>query len=39
MSLPVMLIVLFAALLHACWNFLVKSANDKHFGMSAAVLV
>jgi multidrug transporter EmrE-like cation transporter len=38
MSLPVMLIVLFAALLHASWNFLVKSADDKQFSMSAVVL-
>lgn len=38
MSLPVMIIVLFAALLHASWNFLVKSTDDKHLGMSAVVL-
>ena len=38
MSLPVMIIVLFAALLHACWNFLVKSMDDKHLSMSAVVL-
>lgn len=38
MSLPVMIIVLFAALFHASWNFLVKSTDDKHLSMSAVVL-
>jgi len=38
MSLPVMIIVLFAAFLHASWNFLVKSTDDKHLSMSAVVL-
>ncbi|MHC1726150.1 MAG: hypothetical protein AB9866_09120 [Syntrophobacteraceae bacterium] len=38
MSLPVMFIVLFAALLHASWNFLVKSTEDKYLSMSAVVL-
>ncbi|KJR97536.1 MAG: membrane protein [Desulfobulbaceae bacterium BRH_c16a] len=38
MSLPVMIVVLFAALLHASWNFLVKNAGDKHLSMSAVVL-
>ncbi len=38
MPLPVMIIVLFAALLHASWNFLVKRNADKHLSMSAVVL-
>jgi drug/metabolite transporter (DMT)-like permease len=38
MSLTVMAIVLFAALLHASWNFLVKSTDDKYLSMSAVVL-
>jgi drug/metabolite transporter (DMT)-like permease len=38
MSPAVMVIVLFAALLHASWNFLVKSTGDKHLSMSAVVL-
>ena len=38
MSPVVMIIVLFAALLHASWNFLVKGAGDKHLSMSAVVL-
>ncbi|XOB61050.1 EamA family transporter [Campylobacterota bacterium DY0563] len=38
MSFSVMLIVFFAALLHASWNFLVKSNSDKHISMSAVVL-
>jgi len=38
MSLTVMFVVLFAALLHATWNFLVKQNNDKHISMSAVVL-
>lgn len=38
MSLAVMLTVLAAALLHASWNFLVKSSAEKHIGMSAVVL-
>ncbi len=33
-----MFIVLLAALLHASWNFLVKSTDDKHLSMSAVVL-
>jgi len=33
-----MIFVLFAALLHASWNFLVKSRDDKHLSMSAVVL-
>ena len=38
MSLPVMIVVLLAALLHASWNFLVKRNDDKHLSMSAVVL-
>ena len=38
MSPMVMIIVLFAALMHASWNFLVKGAGDKHLSMSAVVL-
>jgi drug/metabolite transporter (DMT)-like permease len=38
MSIPVIIIVLFAALLHASWNFLVKGSRDKRLGMSAVVL-
>lgn len=38
MPLPVMIIVLLAALLHASWNFLVKRTEDKHLSMSAVVL-
>ena len=38
MSIVVMIIVLLAALLHASWNFLVKSTDDKHLSMSAVVL-
>jgi drug/metabolite transporter (DMT)-like permease len=38
MSSMVMIIVLFAALMHASWNFLVKGAGDKHLSMSAVVL-
>lgn len=38
MSLPVMFVVLFAALLHASWNFLVKRTEDKYLSMSAVVL-
>lgn len=33
-----MLAVLLAAVLHATWNFLVKSNHDKHTGMTAVVL-
>jgi len=33
-----MIIVLFAALLQASWNFLVKSTDDKDLSMSAVVL-
>ena len=38
MSVNIMLVVLLAALLHATWNFLVKSTVDKHLSMSAVVL-
>ena len=38
MPLQVMIIVLFAALLQASWNFLVKSTDDKDLSMSAVVL-
>ena len=38
MSPTVMIIVLFAALLHASWNFLVKSTDNKYLSMSAVVL-
>jgi hypothetical protein len=38
MSLPVMIIILFAALLHASWNFPVKNTTDKHPSKSAVVL-
>lgn len=38
MSLAVMIVVLSAALLHAFWNFLVKSTEDKYLGVSAVVL-
>jgi len=38
MSVPVMLVVLLAALLHATWNFFVKSTADKHMSMTAVVL-
>lgn len=38
MSSTVMMIVLFAALLHASWNFLVKRVADKHISMSAVVI-
>jgi drug/metabolite transporter (DMT)-like permease len=38
MSLAVMSLVLFAALLHASWNFFVKSSGDKALSMSAVVL-
>jgi len=38
MSLKVMLIVLFAAILHASWNFLIKQKQDKHISMTAVVL-
>ncbi len=38
MSVFVMIAVLFAALLHASWNFFVKSNADKHLSMSAVVL-
>ncbi|HPQ45541.1 MAG TPA: EamA family transporter, partial [Syntrophales bacterium] len=33
-----MIIVLFAALLHASWNFFVKSTDNKHLSMSAVVI-
>lgn len=38
MAFPIMIAVLFAALLHASWNFLVKRNDDKHLSMSAVVL-
>lgn len=38
MSFGVMVVVLFAALLHASWNFLVKSTTDKHLSMTAVVI-
>ncbi len=38
MSLGIMIIVLLAALLHASWNFVVKSTDDKHLSMTAVVL-
>jgi drug/metabolite transporter (DMT)-like permease len=38
MSFPVMVAVLCAALLHAFWNFLVKSTEDKHLSMTAVVI-
>ena len=38
MSIAVTVVVLLAALLHACWNFFVKSTDDKHISMSAVVL-
>ncbi len=38
MSSVVMVAVLVAALLHACWNFLVKRTDDKYLSMSCVVL-
>jgi drug/metabolite transporter (DMT)-like permease len=38
MPLSVMIVVLFAALLHASWNFLVKRTGDKHQSMSGVVI-
>jgi drug/metabolite transporter (DMT)-like permease len=38
MPVVVIIIVLFAALLHASWNFIVKSKDDKYLSMSAVVL-
>jgi len=38
MSASVLMVVLLAALLHASWNFLVKSASDKHLSMACVVL-
>jgi drug/metabolite transporter (DMT)-like permease len=38
MSFTIMIVVLSAALLHACWNFLVKNTEDKHLSMTAVVL-
>lgn len=38
MSSKVMIVVLFAALLHAAWNFLVKREADKYLSMSAVVI-
>ena len=38
MSLSIMVLVLFAAFLHASWNFFVKKSTDKYVGMSSIVL-
>ncbi len=38
MSYFIIFIVLFAALLHATWNFLVKNTDDKFLSMSAVVI-
>ncbi|MFV2051906.1 EamA family transporter [Aliiroseovarius sp. YM-037] len=38
MSLTVFLAVIFAAMLHATWNALVKGGADKHLAMTAVVL-
>lgn len=38
MSLNIILIVLFAAIMHTSWNFLVKQSDDKLLGMSAVVI-
>lgn len=38
MSVTVMFVVLCAALLHATWNFFVKSTADKHAGMTGVVI-
>lgn len=38
MTLPVMILVLAAASLHASWNFLVKRNRDPYLGMTAVVL-
>jgi drug/metabolite transporter (DMT)-like permease len=38
MPLHLMFLVLFAALLHASWNFLIKRNDDKYLAMSAVVL-
>lgn len=38
MPLSVMIVVLFAALLHASWNFLVKRTGDQYHSMSAVVI-
>ena len=38
MSASVMVIVLFAATLHASWNFLIKRNEDKYISMTAVVL-
>jgi drug/metabolite transporter (DMT)-like permease len=38
LTLATFLVVLFAALLHAGWNGLVKNAGDKYLGMSAVVV-
>jgi drug/metabolite transporter (DMT)-like permease len=38
MPILVMIVVLLAALLHATWNFYVKSTDDKYISMSAVVL-
>ncbi len=37
MPINIILVVLFAALLHATWNFLVKRSADKYQGMSSVV--
>lgn len=38
MSLTVFVVIIFAALLHATWNALVKGSADKHLGMAAVML-
>jgi drug/metabolite transporter (DMT)-like permease len=38
LELTVFLVVILAAALHAAWNALVKSGNDKHLSMTAVVL-
>ncbi len=37
MSIFIILAILFAAFLHACWNFLVRSSDDKAFGMAGVI--
>jgi drug/metabolite transporter (DMT)-like permease len=38
MSSPVLIIVLFGAMLHASWNFLVKRTEDQYVSMSSVVI-
>ena len=38
MSMNIIVVVLFAAILHASWNFLVKQSDDKLLSMSAVVI-